>query len=108
MESQKEHKHIGAHTAYRGGRGGHGPMRGCGDGGFRGGRGGGRGNKIPCQVCGKPGHSALRCYKHFDANYNGEEKHVNTATSSYNVDTDWYTNIDATDHITSELEKLVT
>jgi hypothetical protein len=70
-------------------------MRGYRDGNFRGGRGGcrggGRGNKILCQVCGKTGHSALRCYKHFDANYNGEEKQVHVATTSYSVDTDWYT-----------------
>jgi hypothetical protein len=24
-------------------------------------------------VCGKIGHSALRCYKHFDVHYNGKE-----------------------------------
>jgi hypothetical protein len=53
-------------------------------------------------------HSALRCYKRFDANYNGEEKYANTITSSYNIDTNWYTDTGATDHIMSELEKLVT
>jgi hypothetical protein len=103
VESQKEQQHISVHAAYRGGgRGGH------GDGGFRrGGRNGGRGNKIPCQVCGKTGHSALRCYKRLDASYNGEEKHVNVATTGYNVDTEWFTDTGATDHITSELDKLV-
>jgi hypothetical protein len=103
---------MGAHAAHRGGRGGHGPMCGHGDGGFGGGRGGGhgggRGNKIPWQVCVKPGHSALRCYKRFDANYNGEEKHANTITSSYNINTNWYTDTGATYHIMFELEKLVT
>jgi hypothetical protein len=103
VESQKEQQHISVHAAYGGGgRGGH------GDGGFRrGGRNGGRGNKIPCQVCGKTGHSALRCYKRLDASYNGEEKHVNVATTGYNVDTEWFTDTGATDHITSELDKLV-
>jgi hypothetical protein len=86
-------------------------MRGRGNEGFHGGRGGGRngghgGNKIPCQVCGKTGHSTLRCFKHFDASYNGDEKHVNDATIGYNVDTEWYTDTDTTDHITSKLDKL--
>jgi hypothetical protein len=80
-------------------------MRGYGDGGSRGGHGGGRG-KIPCQVCGKIGHSALRCYKRFDANYNGEEKYANATTTRYNVDTEWYMDTGATVHITSELDKL--
>jgi hypothetical protein len=85
----------------RGGRGG------CGDGGFCGGRGGGGGRgKIPCQVCGKTGHSALRCYKRFDASYTSEEKQANATATSYNVDTDWYTDTGATEHITSELDKL--
>jgi hypothetical protein len=51
VESQKEHQHISANAAQRGGRGGggRGPMRGHGNGGFNGGWGGGRnGNKIPC------------------------------------------------------------
>jgi hypothetical protein len=57
-----------------------------------------------CQVCGKTGHTTLRCYKYFDANYNGDDKHANVATSSYNIDTDWHTNTGATDHITSEID----
>jgi hypothetical protein len=111
VESQKEQQQISANAAFRGGRGGScGPMRGCGDGGSHGGRGGGRGNnrKIPWQVHGKTGHSALHCYKRFDANYNGEEKYANAATTRYNVDTEWYTDTGTTDHITSELDKLTT
>jgi hypothetical protein len=111
VESQKEQQQISVNAAYCGGdRGGRGPMRGRGDGGFcvrGGGRNGGRGNKVPCQVCGKTSHSALHCYKRFDASYNGEEKHANAATTGYNVDTEWYTDTGATDHITSELDKLV-
>jgi hypothetical protein len=66
-------------------------MRERGDGGFRGGCGTGRGggrsnnNKVSCQVCGKTSHTTLRCYKRSD------DKYVNVATSSYNIDTDWYT-----------------
>jgi hypothetical protein len=86
----------------------HGRRDGNFHGGHGGGRGGGRGNKVPCHVCGKIGHKALCCYKHFDANYNSEEKQAHTATTGYSVDTDWYTNTSATDHITLELDKLMT
>jgi hypothetical protein len=69
-----------------GGHGGRGPMRGRGDGGSRGDGHNGH-SKISFQVCGKTGQSALRCYKSFDANYHGEEKAVNAASTGYNVDT---------------------
>jgi hypothetical protein len=114
VEAQKEHHLISAIAAFCGGRGGHGPPRGHDDGGgYRGGRGGGhssggRGNdnKVSCQECGKPGHTALRCYKRFDTNYNDDNKHANATTTGYNIDTDYFTNIGTTDHITSELDKL--
>jgi hypothetical protein len=114
VEAQKEQQQIRSNAAFRGGRGSNGPMRGRGDGGSRGGgHGGGRGvghgfNKNHCQTCGKTGHWALHCYKRFDVNYTGEEKHVNTVTTSYIVDTDWYTDTGASDHITSDLDKLTT
>jgi hypothetical protein len=87
-------------------------MRGRGDigshGGGRGGyRNGGGRDKISCQVYGKIGHAALRCYKRFDANYHDEEKATNAASTGYNMDTKWYTDTGATYHITSELEKLM-
>jgi hypothetical protein len=110
-ESQKEHQEISVNAAFMGGRGGgHGPMRGRGDSGSRGGHGDSRGNncKIPCQVCDKTCHSALRCCKRLDASYNGEEKYVNIATTGYNVNTEWYMDTGATNHITSELDKLTT
>jgi hypothetical protein len=110
VEAQKEQQQINVNAAFRGsGRGGRGHMHGCSDGGFRGcggGRHGDHGNKIPCQVYGKTGHSALRCYKCFDASYNGEEKHANAASTGYNVDPEWYIDTGATDHIISELDKL--
>jgi hypothetical protein len=89
-------------------------MNGSGDGGFCGGRGGGcdsggRGNnKISCQVYSKTRQCALRYYKHFDTSYSSEETHANATTSSYNFDSDWYTDTGATDHITSKLEQLAT
>lgn len=100
----------------RGGRGG-------GRGGDRGGRGasgrgnGGRGRDssfqqgVFCQICGKEGHGAERCFKRFnrDYNYNSPpQKSVSSATNSYGVDTNWYMDSGATDHITGDLEKLTT
>jgi hypothetical protein len=60
-----------------------------------------------CQVCFKEGHNATSCWHHFDADYVPEEKHANTATHRYGVDSNWYIDTGATDHITSEVDKLV-
>ena len=67
-----------------------------------------RGNRPQCQVCGKMDHIALKCYHRFDHSYQAEETHVAALASapSYGVDTNWYTNSGATDHITSELDKM--
>jgi histone deacetylase 1/2 len=98
--------------ALRGGRGG---GRGRGRDGSRGrGRGnGGRhgGSDAPerpiCQLCGKEGHTVVRCYKHFDRDFTGApEKSASSATTSYGIDTNWYSDTGASDHITGELEKL--
>lgn len=59
-----------------------------------------------CQVCFKFGHTAIDCWHRFEEGYVPEQKNVHAATSSYNVDTNWYTDTGATDHITGELEKL--
>ncbi|KAJ0975730.1 hypothetical protein J5N97_017695 [Dioscorea zingiberensis] len=61
-----------------------------------------RRNRPQCQVCGKMGHVALKCYHRFDHSYQAEETHVAAlaSTSSYGVDTNWYTDSGATDHIT--------
>lgn len=53
--------------------GGYGNRGGFGYG-FRGGRGGRFNNKDTrpiCQLCGKPGHVALKCYKRFDVHFTG-------------------------------------
>ena len=99
----------------RGGRGGFG-RSGQGRGQPRGGRGGGRpqGNGggfqagIFCQLCGKEGHTVIRCFRRFDTNYTGPpQKSASSAqTSSYGIDSNWYMDTGATDHITSDLEKL--
>ncbi|WVZ68985.1 hypothetical protein U9M48_017854 [Paspalum notatum var. saurae] len=73
----------------------------------RGGFGRGHGSTIvECQLCGKRGHTVVKCYKRFDASFKPQEKSVGSATTSYGVDTNWYTDTGATDHITGELEKL--
>jgi hypothetical protein len=42
-----------------------------------------------------------------DRNFTGEDKSVNNAEhNGYNVDTAWYSDTGATNHITSELDKL--
>jgi hypothetical protein len=33
-------------------------------------------------------HTALRYYKHFDANYNDDDEYTNTATTCCNIDSD--------------------
>jgi hypothetical protein len=58
-------------------------------------------------LCGKEGNTVLRCYKHFDRDFTGPpEKSASSATTSYDIDTNWYSDTGASDHITSELEKL--
>ena len=89
-------------------RGGHGAP-GRGRGGPR--RGHGRNNdpnapRIECQLCGKKGHTIQRCWKRFDKSFTGEDKSASAAITGYDVDTNWYTDSGATDHITGDLEKL--
>jgi histone deacetylase 1/2 len=92
----------------RGGRGG----GGCGRGGFgrgRGGRHGGNGgtDRPTCQLCGKEGHTVVKCYKRFDTSFTGvqDPKSASSATTSYGIDTNWYIDSGATDNITGDLEK---
>jgi len=111
-----------ANLASRGNRGGYSNRGGCG--GFA--RGGGkqkagRGNSnnrgssfqagLICQVCGKEGHPTFHCYKRYDERLQGgapqqQQKSALNVTSSYGVDTNWYMDSGATDHITSDLDKL--
>ena len=115
-----------ANNVNRGGRGAQGSSRGRGNSGNRGrGYGRGRGNsnnqqrsnqcsqggnsnnsRPLCQVCFKKGHLATDCWHCFDENYVPDERLVAAATNTYTVDTNWYTDSGATDHVTSDLEKL--
>jgi hypothetical protein len=58
----------------------------------------------PCQLCGKTNHLVFKCYKRFDPNCMGEEESAN-ATNSYGVDSNWYADLGATDHVTGENDK---
>jgi hypothetical protein len=59
------------------------------------------------QVCHKIGHTADRCWYRYEEDYVPEQCHnTAAATSSYTMDLNWYADSGATDHITSELDKL--
>jgi hypothetical protein len=108
----------GGDRADRGGdRGNYGGDRGfSSDRGAR--SGGGSGNRPVCQICDKPGHKASSCFKRFKQDYLGVdndgrymERQVAAATtpgqtSSYSVDSGWYMDTGATDHLTNHLDKL--
>lgn len=107
---------CGNNTNNGGGRrdGGNGGTNYGGNGGGRGdsgGRGNGNGGrpKSTCQICGKYGHDALRCYSRFDHSYQPETKmagHVSSGSDSYGVDSNWYLDTGATDHLTNDVDKL--
>jgi hypothetical protein len=62
---------------------------------------------LVCQVCFKKNHTSAECWHHFDESYVPEQKFdALAATNAYNIDTNWYVDSGATDHITGELEKL--
>jgi hypothetical protein len=76
--------------------------------GHHGGRGGGNSDRPQCQVCCKIGHTTDKCWYCYDEDCMLDPRHnAATTTTSYNVDNNWYTDSGATDHITSELDKLV-
>jgi hypothetical protein len=90
------------------GHNGGGPSHSCGGFGHdRGTHNGGEKNCMECQLYGKKGHTVLRCWKRFDQNFTGEEKSASAAVASYDVDTNWYADSEATDHIIGDLEKLI-
>jgi histone deacetylase 1/2 len=118
MELHGRGSQSSANMAAKGGHGGGGGYNNTrGRGGFghgmKGGRSGGRGQGsnfqagVFCQLCGKEGHAVVKCFKRFDASFTGPpQKSASVATASYGVDTNWYVDSGATDHVTGELEKL--
>jgi hypothetical protein len=87
---------------------GHGRGHGRERGNNNGGEYNGSTNRVECQLCGKKGHTIQMCFKGFDRSFIGEEKSASSAVASYEVDTNWYVDSGATNHITGELEKLTT
>jgi hypothetical protein len=61
----------------------------------------------PCQICGKVGHTALRCWHRMDESYQEFPLSASLAATSYQVDPNWYTDTGAMDHITSDLDRLI-
>ena len=66
-----------------------------------------------CQICGKVGHTDVRCWHRMDESYQDEPPSAPfapstalAATSSYKIDPNWYSDTGATDHITSDLNRL--
>jgi hypothetical protein len=59
-------------------------------------------------VYAKVGHIALNYWKRFNKGYRGPDKSDGAiyGSYSYGVDTNWYIDTGATDHVTGELEKL--
>jgi len=120
LDMLQDNYQSSANSASRG-RGGYGHGRG---GNRRRGRGGsGRGNggrnntgkqpsgnnsKPLCQICCKPNHEAAECWHRYDEAYQGQgsSKTAGSATTGYGVDTNWYVDSGASDHITGDLEKL--
>nr|AAT85031.1 putative polyprotein [Oryza sativa Japonica Group]ABF96679.1 retrotransposon protein, putative, Ty1-copia subclass [Oryza sativa Japonica Group] len=85
-----------------------GANRGRGRGNPSGGRanvGGGTDNRPKCQLCYKRGHTVCDCWYRYDENFVPDERFAGTAVS-YGVDTNWYLDTGATDHVTGELDKL--
>jgi hypothetical protein len=117
QRDQKEQYHMLANAAARGGNGGNKQQTRGGHQGFHGGPGrnnGGNGHPgypnnpnhdHQCQVCGKLGHTVLRCWKRFNKNYSSPEKTVNSVVASYNLDLVSYADSATTDHITGDLDK---
>uniref|UniRef100_A0A803P6J6 CCHC-type domain-containing protein n=1 Tax=Cannabis sativa TaxID=3483 RepID=A0A803P6J6_CANSA len=95
-------------------------------GAYRGGRGysanrGGRGNRPVCQLCGRVGHTAQKCYHRFDITYNGpptqgaspsnsssDNPQANIPESSILEESPgtWYLDTGETNHLTSDNQQL--
>jgi histone deacetylase 1/2 len=63
-------------------------------------------SKPRCQICDRPNHTALECWYRFEEDYQPPSKTAGSASAAYGVDTNWYVDSGATDHITSNLEKM--
>jgi hypothetical protein len=63
-----------------------------------------------CQVCNKPGHTALQCYHRFDHSFQYENapnmQAFNTSACPPTSDYDWYPDTGATNHVTADIANL--
>jgi len=64
--------------------------------------------KIKCQICKKVGHEAPSCWYRYDDDEDDQPNNriTGAATAGHGYDTNWYADSGASDHVTSELEKL--
>lgn len=86
----------------------------------RGGRGFSRDTKIVCQLCGKTGHVALKCFKRFDVHFTGisapqapqayfaDFSSDSAQEDAYYAQQDqqWYADSGATAHVTNDISNL--
>lgn len=97
------------HGSHRGGRvQNFAPTHGGRNSGRTGGpnRGGGcTGGPIKCQICDKEGHGAKRCWYRNDDSYNDDNPPSANVAASYKINSDWYMDTGAMDHITSDLDR---
>jgi hypothetical protein len=65
---------------------------------------------VTCQICKIHGHSAADCWWRHDNDSDDDADHRDKIAhlASYGVDSNWYTDTCATDHITEHLQKLST
>jgi hypothetical protein len=63
-----------------------------------------------CQVCNKYGHDVLHCCQHFNHAYRPDENREHTGNAAtnlaYSVDTNWYLDSGANNHLTNNLDHL--
>jgi histone deacetylase 1/2 len=86
----------------RGGEGGRGNFQGRGGGSQKSSKQNSSGQI--CQICKKGNHEAPDCWYRYDEDY--QVKTAGSASTGYGIDTNWYADSGASDHITSELERL--
>ena len=84
------------------------------------GRSAGRGNRVTCQLCGKPGHSVLKCYHRFDISFQGPppdesppsnnpqspQAYMSDAHSGETTTSDWFLDSGATNHLANNMQQL--
>ncbi|KAG7578201.1 Integrase catalytic core [Arabidopsis thaliana x Arabidopsis arenosa] len=59
-----------------------------------------------CQICGRTGHTALKCYNRFDNNYQAEVQAFSTLRVSDETGKEWHPDSAATAHVTSSTNAL--